>query len=185
VKSVAKHDMESAFETMLARLCPAPEVLAGVPAMAAQVWQEQQGSVEKQKRKLTAKLEEQKKLKSELLRAKLKGEVEQADYEQANVEFTRDMAETERALRALDSAQANADAFRRFSELRLLDVGVAWSMATPEERVRVRNFLFQDGLTYLPDSGISNTSNSCLYTLLEAMTAENAGMAAPQGFEPR
>jgi len=127
--------------------------------------------------------EEQKKLKSELLRAKLRDEIEQSDYEQANAEFTREIADIERELRAVDSAQANSDAFLRFAELQLLDVEGAWLMATPEERVRVRNLLFQDGLTYLPDSGISNTSNSCLYTLLEAMTAENEGMVRPERFE--
>ena len=183
VKSVAKREMESAFEAMLGRLRPAPEVLAEFPAIAAEVWQEQQGSAEKRKRKLTSKLDEQKKMKSELLRAKLKGEVEQADYEQGNAEFTREVAETERALRELDSAQANMDAFLRFAELQLLDVGGAWLIASPEERLRVRNLLFQDGLTYMPDSGISNTPNSCLYTLLEAMTAENVRMVRPERFE--
>jgi site-specific DNA recombinase len=147
VKSVAKRDMESAFEAMLGRLRPAPEILLEFPKIAAEVWQEQQGSTEKQKRKLTAKLEDQKKLKSELLRAKLKGQVEQADYEQGNAEFTREIAETERALRETDAAQANSDAFLRFAELQLLDVEGAWLIATPEERERVRNLLFQDGLT--------------------------------------
>jgi hypothetical protein len=35
----------------------------------------------------------------------------------------------------------------------------------------------------VPDSGISNTSNSCLYTLLEAMTAEKEEMVRPERFE--
>ena len=56
-------------------------------------------------------------------------------------------------------------------------------MATPEQRPRVRNFLFQDGLSYLPEPGISNTSNSCLCTLLEAMTVEKEVMVRPERFE--
>jgi hypothetical protein len=122
-------------------------------------------------------------LKSELLRAKLKGEVGQADYEQGNVEFTTEIAETERALREIDPLRPTADASLRFAELSLLDVGGAWLIATPAEQVRVRNLLFQDGLTYLPDSGISNTSNPSLYTLMEAMTAEKEGMVRPERFE--
>lgn len=149
LKSVAKRNMESEFEAMLARLRPAPEVLAEFPRIAAQVWREQQGTTEKQKRKLTTRLEGQKKLKSELLRAKLKGEVEQADCEQGNAEFTREIAETERALRELDFAEANTDAFLRFAELQLLDVGGAWLIATPEERARVRN-LFIPGRFNVP-----------------------------------
>ena len=122
-------------------------------------------------------------MKSELLRAKLRGEVEQSDYEEANVEFTREIAGVERELREVDSAQANTDAFLRFADLLTLDVEGAWLIGTPEQRVRVRNLLFQDGLSYLPDSGISNTSNSCLYTLLGAMTAEKEGMVRPERFE--
>jgi hypothetical protein len=64
-----------------------------------------------------------------------------------------------------------------------LDIEGAWLVANPEQRVRVRNLLFQDGLVYSPDSGISNTSNSCLYTLLEGVTAENEQMVRPERFE--
>src|SRR5262244_1184587 len=102
------------------------------------VWQSvlseplQQGNAEKRKRKLTAMLEEQKKPKSEL-RAKLKGEVEQADYEQGNAELTREIAGLERGLREVDFAQATTDAFLRFAGLQLLDVQDAWQMATPEQ----------------------------------------------------
>jgi len=69
-----------------------------------------------------------------MLGAKLKGEVEQADYEQANVEFAREIAGIERELREIDSAQATTDAFLRFAGLQLLDLEGAWQMATPEQR---------------------------------------------------
>jgi hypothetical protein len=100
--------MESAFEAMLRRLRPVPEVLAQFPKIAAQVWWERQGDAEKAKRGLAAKLDEQKKLKSELLRAKLRGEVSQTDYEQANAEFSREIADIEKGLREIESDRANA-----------------------------------------------------------------------------
>ena len=183
VKSIAKQEMEASFENLLGRLRPAPEVNAEFPKVAGEVWREQQGNAEKQKRKLSAALEEQKKLKSELLRAKLRGEVAQADYEQVNAEFTREIADIERGLREIDAAQADGEAFLRFAQLQLMDIGGAWRLANPEQRVRVRNLLFQNGLSYFPDSGISNTCNSSLYSLLEAITADNIGMARPERFE--
>jgi hypothetical protein len=39
-------------------------------------------------------LEEQKRLKGELLKAKLRGEISQGDYEQANVEYSADISAT-------------------------------------------------------------------------------------------
>ena len=65
-----------------------------------------------------------------MLRAKLKGEVEQADYEQANVEFTREVAGVGRELREIEPAQATTDAFLRFAGKQLLDVEGVWQMAT-------------------------------------------------------
>jgi hypothetical protein len=57
VKSVAKKEMESAFEDMLCRLRPSPEILVEFPRIAAELWREQNGNAEKKKRKLNAQLE--------------------------------------------------------------------------------------------------------------------------------
>ncbi len=181
VKNIPKNTMEGEFERMLGRLRPRLEVVEEFPKVAAMACQECQGDTTKRKQNLTAELTEWKRLKSELLRAKLKGEVPQSDYEQANTEFSREIENIEEELRGADSTQENADAFRRFAELQLLDIEGAWRMATPDQRLRVRNLLFQDGLTYKQESGISNPSNSCLFNLLVGISDGKDMIGCPPG----
>src|SRR5260370_40022112 len=84
---VSKSVLESDFVEHLGTLRPDAATLAQFPAIAADVWARRRGDTGAATRELTARLEEQKKLKAELLRAKLRGEVTQADYAQANADF--------------------------------------------------------------------------------------------------
>jgi hypothetical protein len=90
--------------TLLGRLRTRPEIVSEFPKIVAQVWERTQGDADKNARKLTARAEEQKKFKAELLRAKLRKEVPQADYEQANAEFSREIASLDRQLQEIGAA---------------------------------------------------------------------------------
>ena len=144
------------------------------PKIAAKVWERAQGDADKSKRKLTARLEEQKKLKAELLRAKLRGEVSQPDYEQANGEFSREIASLDRELREIGAANTDIDAFMRFVELALVDISSIWERANDEQRRRVRQILFSDGLLLDSKQELSNPSKSALFNVLEGMMGEKA-----------
>ena len=77
-KSTQAQDLENQFMVMMGMLEPRPEIPAEFSAVAARVWDSQQEDCEKRANKFTARLEEQKQLKSVLLRAKLRGEVSQS-----------------------------------------------------------------------------------------------------------
>ena len=77
---------------MLGRLRPDADSVLAFPKIAAKVWAQKQGDNEKTAKRLAVRLEEQKKLKAELLKAKLRGEVSQADYIQANAEYAEELA---------------------------------------------------------------------------------------------
>ena len=85
---------------------------------------------------------------AELLRARLRGEVNQADYAQANADFDDDIDGITRELHAVRSQRGTLDAFLRFAKLMLVDVAAAWQRADAEQRLRVQNFLFQGGVAY-------------------------------------
>jgi hypothetical protein len=76
------------------------------------------------------------------------------------------------------------EAFIRFAELTLLDIAATWQLASPENRQRVQNLLFEGGLHYSKEGGILNRSNTSLYSMLESITRENDLLASPTGFEP-
>src|SRR5215467_11733085 len=100
-------------------------------------WTEKQANSERYADRLRRRLEERKRLKGELLKAKRQGEVFQADYEEANGEFTAEIANMDQQLQSLTSNRSTVDAFVRFAELHLTDMARAWEIAGPEERQRV------------------------------------------------
>jgi hypothetical protein len=88
---LSKEKLEGEFIALLGRLRPSPETVSEFPRIAAQVWAQTQRDTEKTVKRLTQHLVEQKRLKGELLRAKLRGEVPQEDYQQANLEFAEEI----------------------------------------------------------------------------------------------
>ena len=181
---LSREELESQFVELLARLSPNPETVSEFPKIAARVWAAQQGDAEKNSRKLTARLEECKKLKSELLRAKLRGEVSQDDYQQAKTEFASEIADLERQLREIGAASTSADAFIRFCELSLADMAGLWQRASDGQRRRVQTLLFKSTLAYSPITKSLNPGSSSLFRMLEQMNPKNLRLASPTGFEP-
>jgi len=110
--------------------------------------------------------------------------VTSADYAEANEEFEREIAGSEKELLAITPRQETQDAFIRFAKIHLMDVAGAWQLATPEQRGRVQNLLFDGGLAYSSDHGILNHSKSCLFSSLEVINRPEVLLASPTGFEP-
>jgi hypothetical protein len=105
--------------------------------------------------------------------------VRQLDYEQANAEFTEQIASLEEQLQVIQSNKATLDRFIGFAEFMLADIETAWQKAAPEQRQRVQTLLFNDGLLYSEDRGFLNTSKPSLFTVLEEIGTENGMLASP------
>ena len=177
VKSTRADALEDQFMSMMGRLEPRPEIAAEFATIAAHVWETQQEDTERRSQKLTARLEEQKRIKSELLRAKLRGEIQQSDYEEGNAEFSREIREMEKQLRHLDSATAGRDAFVQFCELAIVGIPKVWRCANEDQRRRVRTILFPDGILVGSDRKISNPQNCLLFNLLAGMMAKKPAIS--------
>ena len=76
---VSKAVLEAQFVEHLGTLRPDAATVAQFPAIAAEVWARRRGDSGVTNKELDVHLNEQKKLKAELLRAKLRGGVSQAD----------------------------------------------------------------------------------------------------------
>ena len=51
----------------------------------------------------------------------------------------------------------------------LVDVAAAWHRADAEQRLRVQNFLFQDGIAYHQNQKVLNTTNPTLFQQLRGL----------------
>jgi site-specific DNA recombinase len=179
-----KNKPEAEFVALLRGLRPSVEALSEFPKIAAKVWTEKQGDVEKQEKKLKARLEEQRQLRRALRDAMLRGTITAEQFKEGDEEFGAEIAVTEQEIQAIGSQRETLDAFIRFSEIHMTDIARAWEIAEPEQRQRVQNLLFQDGLLYSPEQGILNRSTSSLFSVLEATRSKKVLLVSPMGFEP-
>ena len=178
---VSKPVLESEFVEYLGTLRPDAATVAQFPAIAAEVWARRQSDSNMTTKELTARLEEQKKLKAELLRARLRGDISQTDYAQANVDFDDEMEIVTQQIHALRSQRGTLDAFLCFSKLMLVDVSAAWQRADAEQRIRVQNFLFRDGVAYHQDQKFLNTPNPTLFQQLRRLAHSETSVGVPDG----
>jgi hypothetical protein len=63
-------------------------------------------------------------------------------------------------------------------------VGKVWRIASPEQRERVQNLLFQGGLDYSPETGFLNRSKSSLFHVLETANIQDTNLVDLIGIEP-
>jgi Zn-dependent oligopeptidase len=178
---VSKSVLESEFVEHLRSLRPDATTIAQFPAIATEVWAQRRGDAGSRAKALTLRLEEQKRLKAELLRAKLRGEVNQADYAQANADFDDEIDAITQELHTLQSQRGTLDAFLRFAELMLVDVAAAWQQADVERRIRVQNFLFEGGIAYHENDKFLNTGNPTLFQQLRGLTRSESMVGVPDG----
>jgi len=178
---VSKSVLESDFVEYLRTLRPDEATIAQFPAIAAAVWARRHGDTNAMTKTLKARLEEQKMLKAELLRAKLRGEVNQADYAQANADFDAEIDDITQKLQAGWSQRGTLEAFLRFAKLMLVDIAAAWQRADVEQRLRVQNFLFQGGIAYEKHEKFLNTPNPTLFQQLRGLAHCEGVVGVPDG----
>ena len=124
---------------------------------------------------------EQKRLKSELLLAKLRGEVSQGDYAHANHDFDAQIESLTEQLQSVRSHKATLEAFLKFSRLMLVDIAEAWRRADGDKKLRVQSFLFQGGISYTQESKFLNTINPTLFQQLTQLSDPELVVGVPDG----
>ena len=151
------------------------------PKIAARVSEAKQGSSEREAKKLTTQLEEQKERKNNM---GMDGEFIREEFEDAKSAVHRRIYEIEEKLHALESSRVTASSLARFADLRLTNMATVWSIARPEQREWVPNLLFETGLDYSPEKGLLNRSKSSLFHVLEIIDIQKANLVEAAGVEP-
>jgi hypothetical protein len=181
---VRREELEGVFVEHLRTAKPDRDTIANFPKVAERVWARKQADAEASEKRTRARLNEYKRLKSELLLAKLRGEINQSDYALANSEFDRECGALEEQLQAAGSNPVTLEDFMGFVNAMLVDLARAWLSAKAEQRVRVQNLLFQNSLRYSQTSRSFERPKPCLFNTLEETSGQNWWLASPTGFEP-
>jgi hypothetical protein len=134
----------------------------------------QRGLVERQERAkqdsraLTIRLQEQKHLNSDAIKAKLKGELLQEDVDALKQSITEEIALIEKQLSALESERSTMDELIAQTQRELIDPPAAWGKAGLSERRELFTMLFPAGLVYSHEWGFLNSQNETIMQDLRA-----------------
>jgi len=175
--------LEELFVEHLRALQPDEELVSDFLRTAEESWKQQRGDAEANAVKLKGQLEEQKRMKSELLRAKLRGEVTQADYAQANAELNAEGFLLAEKI-AVNSEDRSFGGFIRFGKAAMADFVKAWQRATGDQKSGVQTLVFQDGLLYSSESRKFEHLNPHLFSIVAGGSSNSGWLASPTGFEP-
>jgi site-specific DNA recombinase len=166
--------LESAFVRWLSMYEPTTEYLRMLPDIAKDVWEKRQGRATQDSRTLKAKLDEQRYLNSQAIKAKLKGELLEEDFDALKVSITEETALIEKQLQALESERSTMEELIAQTQHELIDLPSAWAQAGLSERRELFEMLFPEGLAWLDSMGFLNSQNtSIMQDLSESLNEQD------------
>jgi hypothetical protein len=138
---------------------PTVELLAQLPEIAKQVWKVREERVRQDSRALTIRLQDQKRLNSQAIKAKLMGELAEEDFAALKQNISEETALIEKQLTALESERSTMEELVAQTEHELVDLAGAWKKAGLSQRRELCQMLFPDGLVWSQSWGFLNPKN--------------------------
>jgi site-specific DNA recombinase len=159
---VSREELEHKFVSLLAMYQPTVEYLALLPEIAKEVWAKRQERAKQDFRALTIKLQEQRHLNSEAIKAKLKGELLAEDFDALKANIIEETARIAAAITALESERSTMEELIAQTQRELIDLPAAWAKAGLSERRELCSMLFPDGLVWGHEWGFLNSKNTSI-----------------------
>ena len=153
-------ELEKAFVDWLGQYEPTTEYLALLPEIAKEVWAKRQERAKQNSRALTIRLQEQKHLNSEAIKAKLRGELLAEDFDALKVNITEEIKRIEAAITALESERSTIEELIAQTQRQLIDLPAAWAKAGLIERRALCAKVFPTGLVWSHNMGFLNSQNT-------------------------
>ena len=178
---IARDELEQHLVRLLALMKPTAEFLAMLPDLIAHRWQERKQKIASDASRLLARLDEQKTLNQRAVRAKVNGEISQADYDGLKDEIA---AETERInaqIKALDSERDTMDELMRQARIEAVDLVGAWNKGNINQRREIVSGFFPDGLVFSHEKGFIEPANTVLMDMFMRSLEEIDLIGVPDG----
>jgi site-specific DNA recombinase len=184
VKSLPASKAAGEFLELLDRLRVDSTFTTDFAAVLKHEWAKRTGDSATLVPRLLAQLKEQQELQEKLVGAYLRGDKAiMPVFERMNSKFEEDITALGNQIAGADLEKATFDQLLEFSKSMLVDIPTAWARASLDQKQRVQNVLFPDGLKYHPEKGILNSDNDCLFSQLESFLGGKMSMVRPERFE--
>ena len=184
VKSLPTQRASEEFAQLLERLQPTPLMLEEFPAILKEEWAKRVGESAVLVSKLRRDLSERRETQEKLVQKYLDGDKHIVPiFERMNRRFEEEIAQLEAQIAEAEMEKATVEELIDFSKSLLVNVAEAWKRADMDQKQRVQNVLFPNGLRYHPEKGILNSDKDCLFNQLEGLLNGKIYMARPERFE--
>ena len=184
VKSLPTSKAAEQFLRLLERINVGKQFTSEFIFVLRQEWEQRQDARAFELPKLQAEISKQRELKRELMKRYLLNErAVVACFDEMNEEFDKEIARLTGKIADLEAERATFDELLRFTKTMLVNIPMAWSCASLDQKQRVQKCLFPEGLLYHPQNGILNEQNDSLFNQLEAFVGGKVSLVRPRRFE--
>jgi hypothetical protein len=184
VRSIPTAAAAAEFAAMLKRLQPTEILMSQLPIILKEEWKKRTADSTVTVRQLSAQLKQQEEEHSRLIRKYVNDDPHVVKiFEEWNTRFEEEIASLKGKIAEAEMEKATFEELWEFSKSLLVDISAAWQRADVDQKQRVQNVLFPEGLKYQPQKGISNSENDCLFNRLEDFVTGKLLLARPERFE--
>jgi hypothetical protein len=156
---VPSDHLEHQFVCLLAMHHPTVELRERLPDIARKHWQTREERTRQESRALNIRLQDQKRLNSSAIKAKLRGELSAEDFDSLKASMAEDTTIIEQQLGALESERSTMEELLAQTERELIDLVAGWNKGGVNERRELCTSLFPDGLVWSHQWGFLNPQN--------------------------
>jgi site-specific DNA recombinase len=170
--AISKTDLEGHFISLLGSLAPTQVLLSQLPQIAKSTWSVRQERIAADKKYLSRLHADESMLHSRAVEARVKGDINQKDFEVLRDGITVKVETIEAQLRELELEKATMHELMQQAELRVLNLAQAWIAAGISERQEIQSAIFPDGLQFSSEKLFFEPSNKSLFSSLQELTQE-------------
>jgi site-specific DNA recombinase len=179
-----REEMEKLFVDFLRRLCPKPEYRALFGEIIIDVWKHKQSEATalqvSAQRQLAALRERKQRLIEAFLYERV---IDSGTYQEQLHKLNEELAFAEIEERECRVQELDIEAAVSFGELLLLDAPRLWSESSPDQRRRLQQALFPDGV-HFENGNYRTAQTSLLFYNLEEEPHRKEDLVALTGIEP-
>ncbi|WP_432756536.1 OmpH family outer membrane protein [Alloacidobacterium dinghuense] len=178
---VSRDDLDRHFMSLLGRMEPTAELLADLPNRVATRWSERKGRIAAEAAQLAGKLAEQKTLNQMAIKARVKGEIEQEDFDTIKAEIAAETKQIEKQISDLDSENATMEQLMRQAEKEAIDLVAAWNKGNVNQRQELVKGFFPEGLVFSHKRGFFEPANTVINEMLMRWLLDQPNVGVPDG----
>jgi DNA invertase Pin-like site-specific DNA recombinase len=173
--------LETKFSGLLGLIQPEAHLLAEIPTLAAHSWSDRKERIANDSRALMRRLDEQTTLNQKAIKAKLLGELSEADFHIMKESITQETAQIQEQITALDAEQSSMEDLMAQTEREVINFSRSWGEAGTARKREIQSALFPEGVAWDSKLGYFCPANPTLIQFLTDILESLGVVGVPDG----